>query len=58
MPLPSLFPLLAASGLPMIAFGFMYFQDEHGAWALPLIPVGVMVLLAGIFGWGLEPDAE
>ncbi len=58
MPLPSIFPLIAAIGLPMIAFGLTYYQDTHGEWALPLIPAGVVVLLIGIFGWGLEPEAE
>jgi cytochrome c oxidase subunit I len=50
MPSPSYFPLIAAVGLPIITYGLMY------AWGLAL--VGVVVLLAGIFGWALEPQTE
>lgn len=58
MPLPSVFPLVAALGIPMIAFGLVYFREPWGEWILPLIPSGVMVLLAGLYAWALEPAAE
>ncbi len=50
MPSPSYFPLLAACGLPVMAFGFIY--------SFALIPVGVIILAVGLFGWALEPASE
>jgi cytochrome c oxidase subunit 1 len=47
MPLPSYWPLVAAIGLPLIAYGLLF------QWALSA--VGVVVLLVGIYGWALEP---
>jgi cytochrome c oxidase subunit 1 len=47
MPDPSYWPLVAALGLPIMAFGVIY--------ALPLVVVGAIVLLMGIYGWALEP---
>ncbi|MGH2705844.1 MAG: cytochrome c oxidase subunit I [Actinomycetota bacterium] len=51
MPDPSYWPLAAALGLPILAYGVMFK-------ALPGIIVGVVVLLAGFYGWVLEPQAE
>ncbi|MDE3095572.1 MAG: cytochrome c oxidase subunit I [Chloroflexota bacterium] len=50
MPSPSYFPLIAACGLPVMAFGFIY--------SFALIPVGVIILAVGLFGWALEPASE
>jgi cytochrome c oxidase subunit 1 len=47
MPRPSYWPLVAALGLPLIAYGLMF------QWALSAL--GVVVLLVGIYGWVLEP---
>jgi cytochrome c oxidase subunit 1 len=50
LPSPSYFPLVVAVGLPLIAYGLIY------AWGLAL--AGVVVLLAGIYGWAFEPATE
>jgi cytochrome c oxidase subunit I len=47
MPKPSYWPLVAAASLPLLGYGLMF------QWAL--VGVGVVVLLAGIYGWALEP---
>ena len=50
LPSPSLFPVIAAAGLPIAAYGVVY----H-----PLvIAAGVLVSLLGFYGWILEPVAE
>jgi cytochrome c oxidase subunit 1 len=50
LPSPSYFPFIAALGLPIIGYGLIYW------W--PLAFVGVVVLLAGIYSWALEPPTE
>jgi cytochrome c oxidase subunit 1 len=50
LPLPSFWPLIAAMGPVIVAFGFIY---DHA-----LVAVGATILLAGIYGWALEPEAE
>jgi cytochrome c oxidase subunit 1 len=47
MPDPSYWPLVAAIGFPIMGFGVIY--------ALPLVVVGALVLIAGIYGWAIEP---
>jgi cytochrome c oxidase subunit 1 len=47
MPAPSYYPLIAAAGLPIAAIGLLY--------AYPLVAVGAMVGLVGLYGWVLEP---
>ncbi len=47
MPKPSYWPFVAAFGLPLIAFGLMF------QWAIA--GIGGLVLLAGLYGWALEP---
>ncbi|HZP56694.1 MAG TPA: cytochrome c oxidase subunit I [Dehalococcoidia bacterium] len=47
MPNPSYYPLVAAFGMPLIAFGLIY--------NYALVFVGALVLAAGLFGWVLEP---
>jgi cytochrome c oxidase subunit 1 len=50
MPSPSYFPVIAALGLPILGYGILY---------SPIIAVdGAIVLLAGLFGWALEPATE
>jgi cytochrome c oxidase subunit 1 len=51
MPSPSYFPLVAACGLPIICYGLIY-----RVW--PLSIVGALVLLGGIYAWGLEPSVD
>jgi cytochrome c oxidase subunit 1 len=51
MPSPSYFPVVAALGLPILGYGLIFA-------VLPVIAVGVAALLAGFFGWALEPSAE
>ena len=50
MPSPSIFPLIAALGLPIVAFGLIY--------TVALVPVGAMITIVGLYGWALEPAAE
>jgi len=50
MPSPSYMPILTSFGLPMVGYGLMY-----GYW---LSIAGAVVLLTGLYGWALEPDAE
>ena len=50
MPDPSYFPLLAAAGLPLIAYGLIF----H--WSLAVL--GALLTMGGLFGWSLEPVAE
>ncbi|HEX9236348.1 MAG TPA: cbb3-type cytochrome c oxidase subunit I, partial [Actinomycetota bacterium] len=50
MPSPSYFPLVSALGLPILSYGILY---------SPILVIdGVLLLLAGLFGWALEPSAE
>jgi cytochrome c oxidase subunit 1 len=50
LPGPSYWPLVAALGFPLIAYGIM------DTWWLAF--AGVAVALVGFFGWALEPSAE
>ncbi len=54
MPSPSYWPLVAAAGFPTAAFGLIYYETR---WAV-LIPVGLLSLLVGLYGWILEPASE
>jgi cytochrome c oxidase subunit 1 len=47
MPKPSYWPLVASTALPLLGYGLLF------QWIL--IPVGVVTLLVGIYGWALEP---
>jgi cytochrome c oxidase subunit 1 len=47
MPAPSFMPLIAALGLPIVALGLLY--------SYPLIAVGGIIGLVGLYGWVLEP---
>jgi cytochrome c oxidase subunit 1 len=50
MPGPSYFPIVASLGLPVIAYGLIYW------W--PVAILGGLITLGGLFGWSLEPVAE
>jgi cytochrome c oxidase subunit 1 len=50
LPSPSIMPFIASLGFPIIATGLIY----HTA----LVPVGVVVLVVGLYGWALEPATE
>jgi cytochrome c oxidase subunit 1 len=51
MPDPSYWPLIACMGLLPLAWGLVYV-------AVPLIVVGALWFLVGLFGWIIEPLAE
>ena len=51
MPSPSYWPLVAAFGLPVIGYGQVY-----RLWGISI--VGLIILLSGIYAWGLEPSTE
>jgi cytochrome c oxidase subunit I len=51
MPSPSFYPILAASGFPVIAYGMIYKQYI-------IAVVGAFVLLGSFYGWALEPSVE
>jgi cytochrome c oxidase subunit I len=48
LPGPSYWPLVAALGLPTMAYGVIY------SWWL--VGAGALVLLIGLFGWAMEPS--
>jgi cytochrome c oxidase subunit 1 len=50
LPGPSYFPLIAAIGFPIVGYGLIFQW-----WAAV---VGGLVILAGLYGWALEPSAE
>jgi cytochrome c oxidase subunit 1 len=50
MPSPSYFPVIAAAGFPVIGYGLLF--------GVPAVAVGLVITLAGFFGWALEPSAE
>ena len=51
MPSPSYWPVIAAAGLPVLFYGLVYNQ-------LLLIGDGALILLAGLYGWAVEPSTE
>jgi cytochrome c oxidase subunit 1 len=55
LPNPSYFPLVMASGIPMVFYGIIYHTT---AWGKALIGLGVVVMLAALIGWGMEPLEE
>jgi cytochrome c oxidase subunit 1 len=48
LPSPSFWPLVAAIGLPVMAYGVIYSWWVLGA--------GAVILLTGVFGWAMEPS--
>ena len=51
LPNPSYFPIILASGLPLLGYAVIFKS-------IALAGVGVILLLAGSFGWGTEPLEE
>jgi cytochrome c oxidase subunit 1 len=51
LPNPSYFPIILASGLPLLGYAVIFRS-------LALAGVGVILILAGSFGWGTEPLEE
>ena len=54
MPDPSYYPLVAAAGMPIAAYGVFY----EGPLQVVLLALGAVLTIGGIFGWVLEPSAE
>ena len=50
LPSPSYWPLVLSLGLPLIGYGLIF----NLWWALP----GTILLIAGIFGWIMEPSTD
>src|SRR5215207_3519392 len=61
MPNPSYYPLIAALGLTLGALGLIFSHPrlELARIDLPLLSLlGLILLVAGIFGWSLEPASD
>ncbi|MDQ3679520.1 MAG: cytochrome c oxidase subunit I [Actinomycetota bacterium] len=56
MPSPSYFPLVAAFGLPVMAYGMVYGRSSGQSYVVTAL--GALILLAGLFAWAMEPSAE
>ncbi len=52
LPRPSYFPIVLAAGIPLISWGLIY---HEGAWGKALVVIGVLMILVGAIGWGIEP---
>jgi cytochrome c oxidase subunit I len=52
LPSPSYYPLIAATGLPITAYGVLL----PGALQVALLAAGAAILLFGLFGWAFEPS--
>jgi cytochrome c oxidase subunit 1 len=50
LPSPSYWPLVAAAGLPLVAYGLIF--------NLGFAAVGGLVVILGAFGWGYEPSDD
>ncbi len=51
MPSPSYYPLVLAAGLPCLGYAAVF---NEILWVIP----GLVLLLFGMFAWGLEPSVE
>ncbi len=51
LPSPSIFPFVAALGLPILGYGVVYQRT-------PVLILGAVVALFGFFAWSLEPSVE
>ena len=58
MPAPSYWPLLAASGLPLVGYGIMYGVADNDGLGWPLLVLGTVLFLTAMFGWMIEPLHE
>jgi cytochrome c oxidase subunit 1 len=50
LPSPSYWPIIVAISLPLIAYGVIFTY-----W---ITAVGLLLLLGGVYGWGLEPSVD
>jgi len=50
LPSPSYWPLVLASGMPLVGYGLIF----NLWWAVP----GALLMVAGIFGWVMEPSTD
>ncbi len=55
LPNPSYFPFFFALGLPLMFYGVIYHRTP---WGKALILVGLVISLAAIIGWAMEPLEE
>jgi cytochrome c oxidase subunit 1 len=53
MPSPSYYPLITALGLPIMGYSLIFAWGSLVFW--PFLFLGLIVTLAGIYGWALEP---
>ncbi|MBI5287801.1 MAG: cytochrome c oxidase subunit I [Chloroflexi bacterium] len=69
LPSPSIMPMIAALGFPIIGLGLVYVNDTHQVWSWlgggslyllmrPLIAVGAAIMVVGLYGWAFEPATE
>jgi cytochrome c oxidase subunit 1 len=56
LPSPSYWPLVASSGLPIIAYGIIYGRGSGASYVVSVI--GALILLGGLYGWAFEPSTE
>ena len=56
MPSPSYYPLVVAFGLPVMAYGMVYGRASGQSYLITVL--GALIVLAGIYAWGMEPSAE
>ncbi len=57
LPSPSYFPLVAAFGILVAAYGVVLIARETGGGPLAIV-AGALISLFGFFGWVLEPGTE
>lgn len=55
LPNPSYFPIVMASGLPLISFGIIFHTSMVGK---ALIAIGFLISLTALIGWAAEPLEE
>ncbi|MDP9387195.1 MAG: cytochrome c oxidase subunit I, partial [Actinomycetota bacterium] len=56
LPSPSYYPIIAAFGLLVIAYGMLYGRDSGSNYLVAVL--GAVILFAALYGWGMEPSAE
>jgi cytochrome c oxidase subunit 1 len=56
MPSPSYYPIIAAFGLVVIAYGMILGHNSGVNYLVSV--VGAVIVLGGLYGWGLEPSFE
>ena len=55
LPAPSYFPIVMASGIPIIFYGIIY---HEAMWGKAMIVLGALISLMALIGWGIEPLEE